>query len=183
MKLELAPPGQTAPFPSEARASGSATQRFTKATNSSLRAIVQRGIPMSQPRPNRRRRQLAAFSTPMRPPACGGSFVRRPRPVCQETLTRPTPSMLPHGTKLQLSASFCRMPSHRRRSQQFSSPRPSEDGRGTPGAFPLDSHAGSRRARRVSSTSRAICADSSAGLANAISSRRRFTNATSTSSP
>src|SRR6266550_557341 len=37
--------------------------------------------------------------------------------------------------------------------------------------------------RLVSSTSRAICADSSAGLANAISSRRRFTNATSTSSP
>src|SRR5439155_16984093 len=44
-----------------------------------------------------------------------------------------------------------------------------------------DAH--SERAPFVSSTSRAICADRSAGLANAISSRNLFTNATSTSSP
>src|SRR5207247_4289698 len=38
-------------------------------------------------------------------------------------------------------------------------------------------------ARFVSLTSRAICAESSAALAKASSSRSRFTNATSTSSP
>ena len=53
--------------------------------------------------------------------------------------------------------------------------------------FPADHRFVTERAhasaRRVSSTSLAICAESSAGLANAISSRSRFTNAPSTSSP
>src|SRR5207249_7196514 len=65
--------------------------------------------------------------------------------------------------------------------------RQREDQGGARGAIDLDCSVLGRSVhistRLVSSTSRAICADSSEGLAKAISSRNRLTNATSTSSP